>query len=66
VLTRLGFGRDAIDRVANHRTSGVTDVYDRHGYAEEDRRIMAAIGRHVTVIVSGETESNVVELRASS
>ena len=34
----LGFGRDAMDRVANRKTSRVTDVYDRHGYAEEDKR----------------------------
>ncbi len=33
-ITRLGFGRDAMDRVANHRTASVTDVYDRHGYAD--------------------------------
>ena len=57
-ITRLGFGRDAMDRIAtqikderrrirdamdrlaNHRSSGVTDVYDRHGYEAEDRRIM--------------------------
>jgi hypothetical protein len=36
-----------MDRIANHRTSTVTDVYDRHGYADEDRRIMAAVARHV-------------------
>ena len=46
-ITRVGFGRDAMDRVANHRTSKVTDVYDRHGYAEEDRRIMSAVARLV-------------------
>ena len=33
----LGFGRDAMDRVANHRTAKVTDVYDRHGHADEDQ-----------------------------
>ena len=44
-ITRLGFGRDAMDRVANHKTSKVTDVYDRHGYADEDKRIMAAVAR---------------------
>jgi hypothetical protein len=27
-ITRLGFGRDAMDRVANHKTCKVTDVYD--------------------------------------
>jgi integrase len=39
-ITRLGFGRDAMDRIANHKTSSVTDIYDRHGYADEDKRIM--------------------------
>ena len=42
-----------MDRVANHRTSSVTDVYDRHGYAEEDKRIMAAMARHVLCVVEG-------------
>lgn len=62
-ITRLGFGRDAMDRVANHRTSTVTDVYDRHGYADEDKRIMAAVARHVLSIVEGTGTSNVVSLR---
>ena len=44
------FGRDAMDRIANHRKGGVTDVYDRHGYEEEDRRIMAALARHVSTV----------------
>ena len=35
-ITRLGFGRNSMDRIANHKTSTVTDVYDRHGYADED------------------------------
>ena len=59
----LGFGRDAMDRVANHKTSSVTDVYDRHGYGDEDKRIMAAVARHVVTIVEGIETSNVVSLR---
>ena len=62
-ITRLGFGRDAMDRVANHKTSTVTDVYDRHGYADEDKRIMAAVARHVIGLVEGTATSNVVSLR---
>ena len=53
-ITRLGFGRDAMDRIANHKTSTVTDVYDRHGYADEDKRIMAAVARHVIGLVEGQ------------
>ena len=62
-ITRLGFGRDAMDRIANHRTSTVTDVYDRHGYADEDERIMAAVARHVIGLVEGAETSNVVSFR---
>jgi integrase len=62
-VTRLGFGRDAMDRIANHRKGGVTDVYDRHGYEAEDRQIMAAVARHVIGLVEAEQTSNVVVLR---
>jgi len=62
-IRRLGFGRDAMDRIANHKTSTVTDVYDRHGYADEDKRIMAAVARHVIGLVEGAETSNVVRLR---
>ena len=62
-ITRLGFGRDAMDRVANHRTSTVTNIHDRHGYQEEDRRIMAAVARHVLSLVEGTGTGNVIRLR---
>lgn len=62
-ITGLGFSRDAMDRVANHRKGGITDVYDRHSYAEEDKRIMAAVARHLVAVVEGSTVSNVVALR---
>jgi hypothetical protein len=53
----------AMDRVANPCTSTVTDVYDRHGYADEDKRIMAAVARHVIGLVEGTETSNVISLR---
>ena len=49
--------------VATHRTSKATDVYDGHGDAEEDRRIMAAVARPVLSLVEGAETSNVVSLR---
>jgi integrase len=30
-VTALGFGRDAMNRVQNHREGGIASVYDRHG-----------------------------------
>jgi len=41
----------------------VTDVYDRYGYADEDRRIMAAVARLVMSLVKGTEATNVVSLR---
>ena len=43
-----------MDRIANHKTRAVTDVYDRHGYEAEDRQIMAAVARHVTGLVEAD------------
>ena len=39
-VTGSGFGRDALNRVTNHREGGIASVYDRHGYAEENKRVM--------------------------
>ena len=52
-----------MDRVANHRTAKVTDVYDRHGYADEDKKIMETVARHVIGLVEGTQTSNVINLR---
>jgi hypothetical protein len=38
-------------------------VYDRHGYAEEDGRIMSAVARHVMSLVEKSTATNIVVLR---
>jgi hypothetical protein len=48
----------AMDRIANHKTQSVTDVYE-----VEDKRIMAAVARHVISIVDRTGTSNVVALR---
>jgi hypothetical protein len=62
-FTGLGFSRDAMDRIANHKKGGVTDVYDRHSYAKEDALIAAAVAGHVLALVEGTGKSNVVSLR---
>ena len=42
-VTALGFGRDAMNRIQNHREGGIADIYDRHEYADENKRIMEAV-----------------------
>jgi integrase len=52
-ITALGFGRDAMNRVQNHKEGGITDTYDRHGYAEENKRVMEAVASKIMALVEG-------------
>ena len=61
-VTALGFGRDAMNRVTNHKEGGIADVYDRHRYQEENKTVMETVARHIVMIAEG--RSNVVELGA--
>ena len=61
-VTALGFGRDAMNRVTNHKEGGIADVYDRHGYADENKRIMETVARHIVMIAEGSSDANVVAL----
>ena len=59
-VTALSFGRDAMNRVTNHKEGGIADVYDRHRYQEENKRIMEAVARHIVGVAEG--RDNVVAL----
>ena len=37
-VTALGFGREAMNRVTNHKEGGIADVYDRHRYRRKTER----------------------------
>jgi integrase len=63
-VTALGFGRDAMNRVSNHKEGGITDVYDRHKYAEENKKIMETVARHIVAITEVGGSVNVVALGA--
>jgi integrase len=60
-VTALGFGRDAMNRMTNHKEGGIADVYDRHRYQEENKTIMETVARHIVMIAEG--RSNVVAMR---
>ncbi len=59
-ITRLGFGRDALNRIQNHREGGIADVYDQHEYADENRKIMEAVADKIMSIIDGGGADNVV------
>jgi integrase len=52
-IAALGFGREAMNRVQNHREGGIADVYDRHEYAEENRRVMEAVAARIVALAEG-------------
>jgi integrase len=52
-ITALGFGRDAMNRIQNHREGGIASVYDRHGYAEETKRVMDAVASKIIALAEG-------------
>jgi integrase len=62
-VTALGFGRDAMDRIANHVEGKVTDTYDRHGYADENKRVMETVAARLISLAEGRTDEKVVPLR---
>jgi integrase len=63
-ITALGFGRDAMNRIQNHKEGGIASVYDRHGYAEETKRVMEAVAAKIMALAEGHSAGGkVVPLR---
>ena len=63
-ITALGFGRDAMNRIQNHKEGGIASVYDRHGYAEETKRVMEAVAAKIMSLAEGRwADGKVVPLR---
>jgi integrase len=58
LVTGLGYGRDALNRLTNHREGGIASVYDRHGYADENKRIMEAVAGEIMRLVEGRTDDD--------
>ena len=61
-ITKLKFGRDGMNRILNHSTNDdVGDVYDRHGYHDDDKRVMETVANHIMALAEGrEPDDNIV------
>jgi integrase len=62
-MTGLGISRLVVAKILNHAESGITAVYDRHGYDAEKRQALDAWGRKLQSIVHEEC-TNVVRLQS--
>ena len=64
-ITRLGFGRDAMNRIQNHKEGGIASVYDRHAYSTENKNIMEAVASFLVGLAEGRpAAANVVDMRS--
>ena len=62
-MTSLGVSRLTVSKILNHVETGVTAVYDRHGYDAEKRHALEAWAARLEEIVTGEpAASNVKDL----
>jgi hypothetical protein len=60
--TALGFGRDAMNRIQNHKEGGIGSVYERHRYSAKNQKIMEAVAADITALAAaGPTNANVSE-----
>ena len=65
-VTGLRFGRDAMNRIQNHKEGGIGDVYDRHTYEDENKRVMEAVAARIIALAEGRGDGgNVVPMVAS-
>ncbi len=55
-VTSLGFTRDQMNRLQNHKEGGIASVYDRHSYADENRQIQEAVAERIMMQVQPDAE----------
>jgi integrase len=58
MITGLGFGRAAMNRIQNHREGGIGDVYDRYDYSTQNKTIMEAVATRIMALVDGQPQSS--------
>ena len=55
-MAKLRIPRLHVEKVLNHATSDIAEVYDRHDYLREKRVALEKWGRHLAAIVEGKDE----------
>jgi integrase len=52
-ITRLRFGRPAMNRIQNHIEGGIAGVYDQYEYADENKQIMETVAAKLLALIDG-------------
>jgi len=62
LITGLEFNRLIVSKILNHVETGVTAVYDRHGYDDEKRMALDAWSRKLEAIINGQVDAKVIPI----
>lgn len=63
-MTSMGISRLVVSKILNHVESGVTAIYDRHGYDAEKKHAMETWGNKLEEIIENRVpSSNILELK---
>jgi integrase len=62
-MTKLKVPRLHVEKVLNHSTGDIAEVYDRHDYFREKRAALEKWGRHLTAIIEGKDQKVVPMVR---
>ena len=62
-MTKLGVPRLHVEKVLNHSTGDIAEVYDRHDYLPEKRAALERWGEHLRAIVEGREQTVVPMVR---
>lgn len=64
-MTKLGTPRLHVEKVLNHSTGDIAEVYDRHDYLPEKRAALEKWGEHLQAIIEGREQTVVPLARAT-
>jgi len=51
------FGRDAMNRITNHKEGGIGDIYDAAEYSDENKKIMEAVANKFMSLIDGSADN---------
>jgi len=51
-----------MNRIQNHREGGIASVYDRHQYADENKRVMESVAAKIMSLIDGSGASNIISI----
>ncbi|MGB6487560.1 MAG: tyrosine-type recombinase/integrase [Steroidobacteraceae bacterium] len=64
-MTKLGIPRLHVEKVLNHSTGDIAEVYDRHDYLPEKRAALEKWGEHLQAIIERSEHASITSERAA-